>query len=261
MDKRSSGTSEQLSLTKTAASPGFLEGAGGLVAQVVESARRKHPMTHPDDRNAARNERLRRRLRVGGYRIVARSFYLRSPGEVARGILGKYLVRIFRGKTLIGRIVEAEAYYGKDDPASHAFRGMTARNELMFDIGGKTYIYLAYGNHFLLNIVTGGNGKPGAVLIRAIEPVEGIAEMAKLRGTSEAGLSTKGPGRLSEAFAIDGKLAGYNVTDSELLICRRIGERRPALGRSSRIGISRGKELLERYYIPDNLFVSAKPNT
>lgn len=217
-------------------------------------------MSHPDDPKVARNEKLRRRLRVGGYRILARGFYLRSPGEVARGILGKYLVRIIRGKILIGRIVEAEAYYGKDDSASHAFRGMTARNELMFDIGGKAYIYLAYGNHFLLNIVTGRNGDPGAVLIRAVEPVEGVAEMAKLRGTSRPALSTKGPGRLTKAFAIDGKLAGCDVTDSELLICRRIGERRPAFGRSSRIGISQGKELFERYYIPGNPFVSAKPN-
>ena len=165
---------------------------------------------------------------------------------------------LFKKEAKMGRIVEAEAYYGKDDPASHAFRGMTARNKLMFDIGGKTYIYLAYGNHSLLNIVAQRKGLPGAVLIRAVEPVEGVAEMAKLRRTRDVARLTKGPGRLTEAFAIDGKLTGCDVTDSELLVCRKIGERRPVIASSSRIGISRGKQLCERYYIPGNPFVSGK---
>ncbi len=194
---------------------------------------------------------------LAGYQILARRFYLRNPGEVARSILGKYLVRHIGGKLLIGRIVETEAYYGKDDPASHAFRGMTARNRAMYEIGGKAYIYLAYGNHFLLNVVTGRKEVPGAVLIRAVEPVAGVAEMMRLRGTDDVALLTKGPGRLTRAFAIDGKLRGCDLTHSGLLICRKIGERRPAIALSSRIGIRHGKNLHERYYLPGNPFVSA----
>jgi len=205
----------------------------------------------------ARSEVVRRRLSLAGYRVLAGSFFLKSPGQVAQGILGKYLVRSLNRKLLIGRIVEAEAYYGEGDPASHAFRGMTARNKVMFDIGGKAYIYLAYGNHFLLNIIAGRKGIPGAVLIRAVQPVEGIAEMVRLRNVPDVARLTSGPGRLTEAFAIRGKHNGCDLTDSELLACRRIGERKPDIAASSRIGISRGKQLYERYYIPGNPFVSA----
>jgi len=200
------------------------------------------------------------RLEAWGYRILSRRFYLRGPGEVARRLLGKYLVRQHLGELLIGRIVETEAYYGSNDPASHAFRGMTERNKLMFGIGGKAYIYLAYGSHYLLNIVTGTAGTPGAVLIRAVEPVEGIEEMARRRRTTDVHRLTNGPGRLTQAFGIGGELNGCDVTDSALLICRRIGERRPAVAAGHRIGISRGKQFDDRYYIPGNSFVSAKPN-
>jgi DNA-3-methyladenine glycosylase len=130
----------------------------------------------------------------------------------------------------------------------------------MFGRGGKAYIYLAYGNHYLLNFVTGQQGSAGAVLIRAVEPVEGIAEMARRRQTTQLARLTKGPGRLTKAFGIDGRLAGCDVTESELLACYRMGERKPVVAVSPRIGIRRGTESRERYYIPGNPFVSAKPN-
>jgi DNA-3-methyladenine glycosylase len=207
-----------------------------------------------------RGETVRGRLKQAGYAVLSRRFFLRSPGEVAKGMLGKYLVRSLRGTLLIGRIVEVEAYYGEMDPASHAHRGMTNRNKVMFDVGGKAYIYLAYGNHFLVNLVAGKQGTPGAVLIRAVEPVEGIAEMARRRKTADVSRLTSGPGRLTKAFGIHGKLTGCDVTDSELLTCYRIGERKPLMSMSPRIGIRRGTELRERYYIPGNPFISGKPN-
>jgi DNA-3-methyladenine glycosylase len=202
------------------------------------------------------NVEFRKRLRLEGYRVLSRGFYLRDPGAVARGILGKYLARYLRGTVLIGRIVEAEAYYGSDDPASHAFRGMTQRNRLMFGMGGRAYIYLAYGNHFLLNIVRQKEGIAGAVLVRAVEPVEGIEEMARLRRVAEVGRLTNGPGRLTQALAIDARVKGCDLTDSELVIRHKMGQRQPEVAVSPRIGISRGKESYERYYIPGNRFVS-----
>jgi DNA-3-methyladenine glycosylase len=200
----------------------------------------------------------RHRLKSAGYRILSPRFYPRSPGKVARALLGKYLLRQLGDRFLIGRIVETEAYYGASDPASHAYRGMTPRNKVMFGVGGKAYIYLAYGNHYLLNIVTGEEGTPGAVLIRAVEPVAGIEETARRR-ESDARRSTNGPGRLTRAFAIHAGLNGCDVSDSLLLICRRIGEARPAVAVSQRIGIRRGRQLDDRYYIPGNSFVSGKP--
>lgn len=202
----------------------------------------------------------RERLETAGYRVLSRRFYLRKTGEVARTLLGKYIARDLRGRILIGRIVETEAYYGGEDPASHAFRGMTPRNKPMFGIGGKAYIYLAYGNHHLLNIVTGTAGTPGAVLIRGVEPVGGIEEMVRRRGSVAAHRLANGPGRLTQAFGISAEHNSCDVTDSVLFICRRIGERRTAVAVSHRIGISRGKQFNDRYYIPGNPCVSAKPN-
>ena len=218
------------------------------------------PRSRMGEKKAAETGRLRRRLETDGYRVLSRRFYLRSPGEVARAILGKYLVRSMDGTLLVGRIVEAEAYYGRDDPASHAFRGITGRNREMFAMGGTAYIYLAYGNHFLINIVTGRVGVPGAVLIRALEPVQGMREMGRLRRTTDVSRLTNGPGRLTEALGIHGEDSGCDLTDSSILICRRIGERSPDVAVSPRIGISRGKEFNERYYVPGNPFVSSKPN-
>ncbi len=104
---------------------------------------------------------------------LPRSFYLRSTITIARELLGKRLVRVLNGKMLVGRIVETEAYRGKLDPASHAFRGRTQRNAVMFREGGHLYVYFTYGMHFCANVVTGKEGTGEAVLIHAIEPLEG----------------------------------------------------------------------------------------
>ncbi len=137
--------------------------------------------------------------------ILPRSFYERSPRIVARALVGKLIVRRLDGQRLIGRITETEAYLGEADPASHAFRGRSLHNEVLFGPAGRTYVYLIYGLHYCLNFSCYPEGRAGGVLIRALEPIEGIGIMAKLRGlpkSSSARQLTGGPGRLSQALGI-----------------------------------------------------------
>src|SRR6202453_3685910 len=126
--------------------------------------------------------------------LVPRKFYRDPPDVVARKLLGKLLVR--PGEPLVGRIVEVEAYFGELDPASHSFPGKTARNAALFGPPGRAYVYFIYGMHYCLNVSCEPNGQAGGVLFRALEPVAGLAEMARLRGLSvEAAprLLTSGP--------------------------------------------------------------------
>ena len=194
-----------------------------------------------------------------GYRILGTSFYWQPTGIVARSLLGKYLVRFLDGMTLVGRIVETEAYYHSNDPACHAYRGMTKRNEMMFGTSGRAYVYFTYGNHYLLNVVTGKIGKGEAALIRALEPIEGLEVMRLNRNREKERDLTTGPGKLAQAMAIDLSLNGCDLRKSELVIARREKKQDFKIERSRRIGISEGKELLERYYIAGNKFVSVSP--
>jgi len=136
---------------------------------------------------------------------LPREFYARTPDIVARDLLGQRLVRIWEGQTLSGVIVEAEAYTG-DDAASHAYRGPTSRCAPMFGPPGRTYVYFIYGMHWMFNIAAHDETGPGAVLIRALEPRQGITAMQELRGGKLARLLTNGPARLAQALAIDGTL-------------------------------------------------------
>ena len=157
-------------------------------------------------------------------RRLPASFYRRPTLEVARDLLGRTLCReLADGTVLRGRLVEVEAYDGPNDRASHAFRGMTKRNRWMFEAGGLAYVYLVYGMHHCLNVVTGEAGYPAAVLLRAAEP--------------PGALSACGPGRLTRAFQVDRKLDGSSFLSGPLWL--EAGEPVPdrAVRRTPRIGV------------------------
>lgn len=154
---------------------------------------------------------------VGGddTKALPASFYARPTLIVARDLLGQLLVREWNGQRMSGRIVEVEAYIGESDQASHAARGRTARNRAMYGRPGVAYVYLIYGVHHCLNVVTEGEGFPAAVLIRALDPVEGADLMAKRRSLAGGALDralANGPGKLCHALAIDRDLDGHDVT-------------------------------------------------
>ena len=149
-----------------------------------------------------------------------RSFYERDTVEVAQSLLGCLLVSEIGGKTkkTSGIIIETEAYTGEKDPGSHAFKGITKRNRIMYGEAGKAYVYLIYGKHYLLNVTTEKAGTPGAVLIRALKPVEGIETMKKRRGTSIVTTLTSGPGKLTEALGITINHYGLDMTSTTVWI-------------------------------------------
>ena len=188
------------------------------------------------------------------FKRLGRDFYERWAVEVARDLLGKLLIRRIDGRVLVGRIVEVEAYRGSDDPASHAYRGKTERNKIMFDRGGLAYIYLAYGIHRLLNVTAEPPGKPAAVLIRALEPINGIEAMMRFRGTSDLRALTSGPGKLTEALKIGLELNGLDLTTSDELFIADDGFRGFEMGSSPRIGVNDRRKW--RFYIKGNRFVS-----
>lgn len=191
---------------------------------------------------------------------LPRSFYLRPTLQVAKSLLGKYIVRKLGGKYLIGKIVEVEAYVGANDPASHAYIGMTERNKVMFGEGGRAYVYFTYGMHYCFNVVTERAGYPAAVLIRAVEPIEGMEEMRTNRGFTaderDEGTLTNGPARLCEALGIRREMNGENLTGDVLFLTRGENIPRSKIGSSRRIGIRNGTEKQWRFYVRGNRFLS-----
>ncbi|MBI4743484.1 MAG: DNA-3-methyladenine glycosylase [Actinobacteria bacterium] len=188
--------------------------------------------------------------------ILSKSFYERDTKVVAQELLGKILVNKTKNGILKGKIVETEAYYGLDDAASHASRGKTKRNSVMFGEAGIAYIYLNYGVHFLFNIVTEKSPKPGAVLIRALEPVEGIGAMMKNRKIKSIHQLTNGPGKLTKAMGIDISFNQFDLTGSDLAVEEDGSDCLIEIVKAPRIGISVAQDKLLRYYIKDNSFVS-----
>ncbi len=194
-------------------------------------------------------------------KVVPAKFYLDSPEVVARQLLGKLLIRKIRRQTLIGRIVETEAYLGLDDPASHSFPGLTARNAVMFGPPGRAYVYFIYGMHYCLNVSCEPDGVAGGVLFRALEPVSGTVEMARLRGLPDGAsprLLTSGPGRLCHALGIvrDG-INGINLTSPKsVLQIADDGYVLQGVTVTPRIGISKASDLPLRFLISGNNFVS-----
>ena len=189
-----------------------------------------------------------------------RSFYERDATTVAKELLGKYLVFEPPNLRLAGRIVETEAYLGEKDMASHAFHGRTRRTEVMFGAGGHAYVYFTYGMHWLLNVVTGTEGTAEAVLLRALEPAEGIEEMTVNRGGRSSRLLTSGPARITRAFGIDGALNGVDLCGDLLWIEDR-GERikPPQIVATKRIGVAYAKAWKDkrlRFCLAGSEFVS-----
>ena len=191
--------------------------------------------------------------------VLPRSFYTRGTLAVARELLGKHLARRIKGRELVGRIVEVEAYDGRDDPASHAYRGVTTKNRLMFGKGGFAYVYFTYGKHYCFNVTTEKEGVPGAVLIRALEPVRGIEMMQKNRERKRFRDLTNGPGKLTQAVSITKEQNGFNLTRSrELFICKpRVKEDFEVVS-ARRVGIRVGVEKPWRFYIKNDRFVSRR---
>jgi DNA-3-methyladenine glycosylase len=157
-----------------------------------------------------------------------------------------------------GRIVEVEAYRGSDDPASHAFRGLTPRNAPMFGEPGHAYIYFTYGNHYCLNITTQGSGIPGAVLIRAIEPTEGLGAMRRQRQNVPDSELTNGPGKLTKALGINKSLNEADMTKRGPLFVTESEGAEFEIVRSARVGIRQGTDRLWRFYIANNPYVSKR---
>jgi DNA-3-methyladenine glycosylase len=184
---------------------------------------------------------------------------------VARELLGKYFVRHHKRTRFVGRIVETEAYRGKLDPAAHTFRGKTKRNEVMYWGGGHLYVYFTYGMHFCANVVTGGKESGEAVLIRAIEPLKGIEKMVKNRvgirhlrtssGSAPQNL-TNGPAKLCEALAIRREQNGTDLLGDEIYLLDAPPLAAANVARSTRIGITNGKEKKWRFTIKTSRWVS-----
>ena len=230
-------------------------------------------------------------IRTRNLKKIPRSFYLRPTIKIARELLGKCFVRKVGGKTLVGRIVETEAYRGKLDAASHAYRGRTKRNEVMFKEGAHLYVYFTYGMHFCANVVTGKEGIGEAVLIRALEPLEGIELMERNRFgvrtshslrqkaanhqplDSQKSLArsklathrltslqpthlTNGPAKLCQALGIRRTENGIDLTGNEIFILNAPRLSASKIGKSERIGITNGKEKKWRFYIKGNAWAS-----
>lgn len=185
------------------------------------------------------------------------SFYARSTELVAESLLGKTLVRLIvntSGKLerLSGMIVETEAYGFKNDPASHAYRGLTSRNAAMYGEVGRAYVYFIYGSQYCVNVSARSNELgAGAVLIRALQPLEGIDIMKSLRKTDHFLSLTSGPGKLTQALNITNVLNGEDMTDSKSRLHIEEGVNPVAIVTTKRIGISQAVDKKWRFIIPD----------
>jgi DNA-3-methyladenine glycosylase len=184
-------------------------------------------------------------------------FFARDTVAVARALLGQLLVSEVGGRRCLARIVETEAYTGPEDPACHAAGWRrTARTDVMYGPPGHTYIYFSYGMHWCLNVVTGPEGYPAAVLLRAAAPLEGLATMRRRRGAVPDRLLAAGPARLTEALGIDRRLYGHRLTEPPLWIAAgaRVPPRRIVVG--PRIGISVAADWPLRFHVRDDPYVS-----
>jgi DNA-3-methyladenine glycosylase len=225
--------------------------AGGRQAVTLRPAktsRARAPASPPARRLSSGRYRRPAGGPVGPFTPLPRRFFARMTLAVARDLLGHLLVHETPEGVVAGRIVEVEAYRGPHDPASHAYR-RTPRSAVMWGPPGTAYVYFSYGNHYCMNVVTEPAGRAGAVLLRALEPVEGIALMRRRRGTDHLRLLASGPGRLTQAMGITSAHNGADLTRPPLYVAR--GRTGPVpVARSPRIGIRVATDRLWRFYIP-----------
>ncbi|MGE5353355.1 MAG: DNA-3-methyladenine glycosylase [Acidobacteriota bacterium] len=201
------------------------------------------------------------------HKKLDREFYTGDLLAVAKSLLGKTFVKQDEDKLFAGRIVEVEAYDGAVDEAAHTFIGKTPRNEIMFGIGGHLYVYFTYGMYHCCNVVTGQEGEGKAVLLRAVEPIEGIEYMAQNRmkrdsvnidalTKKEYRNLTSGPGKLCQAFNIRREDNGTDLLGSRIYILEGDDVKNEDIVTSRRIGITKSVELPWRFFIKNNPFVS-----
>ena len=189
-------------------------------------------------------------------RILPVAFYERPTLEVARDLLGCLLCRREEDGTLtMGRIVETEAYIGEDDPACHAAAGLTPRTRVLYGPPGRSYVYFTYGMHYLFNAVTESEGRPAAVLVRALRPEAGLERMAARRGTQVVRDLARGPARLCEAMGIDRSLNDVPLR-GPILTIRDDGCTSKSTAAGPRIGIRHGMDRPWRFWIPGETHVS-----
>lgn len=232
-------------------------GSGGDRGSARRTLRTK---TNPrQSYGATADEAVAQSLKASGTKIP-RLFYEQKTLDVARQLLGKFLVRRHAEGPTTGRIVETEAYIGPEDKACHASRGRTPRTEIMFGSAGHAYVYLIYGFHCMLNIVTETPDFPAAVLIRAVEPIEGLELMRARRSSQDVRSLASGPGKLCQAFAIDRTLNGGDICDEVLYVEDRGGPA-PRILTTPRIGVEyagQWKHKPWRFLINGNEFVSKR---
>ena len=190
------------------------------------------------------------------YSKVSKDFYMQPCIRAAKELIGKILVRKKGSRVYSGIIVETEAYLGSRDAASHSFKGPTKRNEVMFGEAGNAYVYFTYGNHYCINAVTGRVGTAHAVLIRAVEPLEGIKYMQMNRKTDNVYNLCSGPGKLCEAMEINSKLNGVSLQGNEVFIAEPVDLKKRKVKSTIRIGISKNTEKMYRFIDPESPFVS-----
>jgi DNA-3-methyladenine glycosylase len=195
------------------------------------------------------------RLATDGYEVLARTELPRDTVLLAQYLIGNVVVRETPEGPLSGRIVETEAY-PIGDAAGHAYRGETLSNHALFLCRGHAYVYLAYGVSYLLNVSSETSGIGAGVLIRALEPLDGIPSMQRNRGVQNVRDLTRGPGRLAAALDIDRRLDGVDLCRTGPLWLARNGHDAPEFGTSARIGLSRETDRPLRFYVRGNPFVS-----
>lgn len=182
--------------------------------------------------------------------------FLDAPSwEVAPKLLGCELVRTIDGRTIRVKIVEVEAY-DQSDEASHTFRGETKRNHVMFGAYGHLYVYFTYGMHYCGNIVTGPAGHGAGVLVRAVEPIEGIDIIERNRGGKIGVVLTNGPAKWTKALGISMQMGGHDLTLQPLKLIVKEPLPKSQITQTTRIGISRAKDTPWRFYITDNPYIS-----